>query len=518
MIMDNGSKREILRYGRLTAPHAECKCEFSLPDYLGDVRKVLLTDAHARGAGRFADGEGAEFPGIVVFDVVYLDSDGEICSVSFNGDYDMRVKNPSENGVELFVDPEIDSYSIRLPGPRKISAKAVLSGRTYVTESVQYTADGTAFAEGASPEMRTEEITVEGMRRSPVMEREYGETLIHLDGAMVDEVKVMYPRAQIRLDSVTATDEGALVKGEIRMTAIVKNGDEPAFCVTRSVPLEQTVPCDLTDGSELVGGATVTSVSYAVNADDTGSEVVLSVISELFVDEFYNQKTDVVVDAYMTECVTENIYEDVESVRFNGVIRERFGCQGEISRMELDASNLREVVCMCSSVKVDGSECVADQLKIDGTVQFFGICSTTLDNGEVSYIGVKTEASFTKNVNINCQNPLKMTYDLYASTNCTSGVIDADKVYATCDVTVEVRVAEIGNLRALCTCNARADLPFAKDGSVVTVYYPAKGESLFSIAKRFHTTVSALAEMNSLAETVMTGGSDVLAENKILIY
>ena len=173
---------------------------------------------------------------------------------------------------------------------------------------------------------------------------------------------------------------------------------------------------------------------------------------------------------------------------------------------------------MCSSVKVDGSECVADQLKIDGTVQFFGICSTTLDNGEVSYIGVKTEAPFTKNVNINCQNPLKMTYDLYTSTNCTSGVIDADKVYATCDVTVEVRVAETGNLRALCTCNARADLPFAKDGSVVTVYYPAKGESLFSIAKRFHTTVSALAEMNSLAETVMTGGSDVLAENKILIY
>jgi len=516
--MNNGNEREILQCRRLVTPHAECKCEFSLPDYLGDVRKILLTDAHVRGAGRFADADGAEFPGIVVFDVVYLDADGEICSVSFNGDYDMRVKHTTENGAELFADPEIDSYSIRLPGPRKLSAKAMLTGRAYVSEPLCHASSGTAFECERAPQLRMEDVAFEGMRRSPTVEREYGELLTHLDGAIADEVRVMYPRAEVRLDTAVPTDEGALLKGEVRMSAIVKNGDEPAFCVTRSVPLEETVPFEITDGSELIGRAVVTSVSHSVNADDTGSEVVLSVIVELCADELYNEQTSVIADAYMTECVTENIYEDMDCTRFCGVHKERLSCQGELARTELDVLNLREVVCMCASARVDSCEPEDGQVKVDGSVQFSGICSTTLESGAISYVGVKIDAPFTQNVKIDCQNADKMIFEPCVSAHAASGTIDAEKVYASCDLTLEIRTAASSSLRVLSTCNARTDLPFAKDGATVTVYYPDRGETLYSIAKRFHTTVASIAEKNSLSEAVMAGDTDAPLADKLLIY
>jgi hypothetical protein len=64
------------------------------------------------------------------------------------------------------------------------------------------------------------------------------------------------------------------------------------------------------------------------------------------------------------------------------------------------------------------------------------------------------------------------------------------------------------------------DEEYFKDDSVVTVYYPDASESLFSIAKRFHTSVVEIAESNSISESVFSsfdaplGGSGV---KKLLI-
>ena len=46
------------------------------------------------------------------------------------------------------------------------------------------------------------------------------------------------------------------------------------------------------------------------------------------------------------------------------------------------------------------------------------------------------------------------------------------------------------------------DDEYSHDDSVVTVYYPDSSESIFSIAKHFHTSVRRIAEDNALSESV----------------
>ena len=111
-----------------------------------------------------------------------------------------------------------------------------------------------------------------------------------------------------------------------------------------------------------------------------------------------------------------------------------------------------------------------------------------------------------------------MIFEPCVSAHAASGTIDTEKVYASCDLTLEIRTAASSSLRVLSTCNARTDLPFAKDGATVTVYYPDRGETLYSIAKRFHTTVASIAEKNSLSEAVMAGDTDAPLADKLLIY
>ena len=43
---------------------------------------------------------------------------------------------------------------------------------------------------------------------------------------------------------------------------------------------------------------------------------------------------------------------------------------------------------------------------------------------------------------------------------------------------------------------------FRREDSVITVYYPDERESVFDIAKKFHTSVQCIAEDNELSQSV----------------
>ena len=60
------------------------------------------------------------------------------------------------------------------------------------------------------------------------------------------------------------------------------------------------------------------------------------------------------------------------------------------------------------------------------------------------------------------------------------------------------------------------DEEFERDDSVVTVYYPDASESLFEIAKKFHTSPYAIAETNRLSESVFSSSPSSLAGKLII--
>jgi hypothetical protein len=59
------------------------------------------------------------------------------------------------------------------------------------------------------------------------------------------------------------------------------------------------------------------------------------------------------------------------------------------------------------------------------------------------------------------------------------------------------------------------DEEYLRDESVVTVYYPDSTESLFDIAKRFHTSVSSIAENNRLTQSVFASSLEPLGTFEI---
>ena len=68
--------------------HVESTAEYVLPDYLGDVRKILFTSASVRPAGKLVGGDRVECSGIVAYNMIYLDAEDNLSSAEFTSDFD----------------------------------------------------------------------------------------------------------------------------------------------------------------------------------------------------------------------------------------------------------------------------------------------------------------------------------------------------------------------------------------------------------------------------------------------
>ena len=61
--------------------------DFTIPDHLPDIRKLVKVDVRPSPASKFLTGDGAQLGGGVEYLATYLGSDGEIYGASFSGEF-----------------------------------------------------------------------------------------------------------------------------------------------------------------------------------------------------------------------------------------------------------------------------------------------------------------------------------------------------------------------------------------------------------------------------------------------
>ena len=106
----------------------EVGAEYNLPDYLPDVSRVLRADAKVCRAGKYINGSSLEYDGTVNFSVIYSTSDGIIKSADFSSDYGGSMPIGDISGdCSVDADTELDSVTVRLQNPRRLTAKAKIA-------------------------------------------------------------------------------------------------------------------------------------------------------------------------------------------------------------------------------------------------------------------------------------------------------------------------------------------------------------------------------------------------------
>ncbi|MCQ2433408.1 MAG: DUF3794 domain-containing protein, partial [Clostridia bacterium] len=111
----------------------ETGCEYTLPDYLPDIRKILRVQAEPRVTGRYLSGEKAELEGTVSASVVYMAEDGtlHICPIENTFGQNIPISGLDENTTAIFH-TRVDNNTCRLTGPRKLNLRHKLKTQVHV--------------------------------------------------------------------------------------------------------------------------------------------------------------------------------------------------------------------------------------------------------------------------------------------------------------------------------------------------------------------------------------------------
>jgi len=485
----------------------ESSTEFVLPDYKGDVRKILYTEATLRPESKFVGEDEVEFSGQVAYKVMYLDSENRITGADFYSDYDVSAKKKSENVEDATSDCHISNFAVRLLGPRKFSAKASITSEIKYNERMKI--EPRMWDKAGEDEIQTKKVNarMRNSKSTASLEREFAESLTHLDGMMEDEVTVLYSSAAPLVESASAIGDQILIKGRLNLRAVIETDNSPAYMIEKNIPFE----FEIENTEEMDGEAKifpeVRSVSerFMITPDETGVDIVANVILEYTAVIESNSSVELLSDAFITVCPTENTYFNLNYTEIPDRATQSVKHTSELRRDELCEGALREIVFVNATAKTESCLLEDKRLLIKGEVRYVGVTSELNDDGSVSYSGLKHTDNFAEYVNINCQNPDKTRFEVKINTEEASAELDAEKVYLSCGVHFDILALEEKEISCVVECIGAERERFVRDKATVRVYYPDADEDVFTVARKFHTSLSKLCKDNSLSvETAMT--------------
>ncbi len=497
------TNKEFVRERVVVLEGVQSSGEYVLPDYQGDVRKLLYSRATAVSSGKYHNGDALECVGIVNYDVVYLDNEGRITPVSFTTDFDTSIRCSDEGYVDSHVGVRVTNFALRLMGPRKFSAKAALECECLVGELSSYEVSGDAFESG-NMEMSTATVSVATGAYGAGDEVELAEEMVHLEGAIVDEVEVLMLTAEPRAVSVSATDGGAELRCEIVLSMLLKNGSDAPYTLERTLDYSGSVNSEsLDEAMSLSGAVEIVSVRSDVNAIEDGVSVVASILAVPTVNAVGNLPVRLIKDCYSTSRGVSTEQGEFAYTEHLGSRTVSEKLSGEISREAVGAEEIRNIFFSTAVPKVEGAEILGNILKIRGTVRFSGIACEVNEEGVASYSPIKLELPYEHNVNYDLQIPDSARSRVTMTATAAKIDLDGANLYPQCTLTSHSALSVERRESCIQTASLTDEM-YESDPSVVRVYYPEVGESLFEVAKKFHTTVLSVAKDNELAASVFS--------------
>ena len=481
----------------------ESSCEYTLPDYMGDVKKILTVSAVAIPSGKFVNDGAVEFSGIVSYDILYSDSEGKLTKITANSDYDVSQALNIERYNDSMAECRVANSSIRLSGPRKMTLRSSLICTVRVNETEDLSCAGDAFDDEAMLETAAKNINLETALFALSPEREYAEEAAKISSVSPDDIEIIGTSGAVRITESVPSDDGVTVKGELIITSIIRTEEQPPFAIKKTVPFEESISIEgVNRDMQVLADGYLTSVTTGVAEEDDGCSVTVNAICEFTCIAGSNNNISVNTDAYLKNRDTECEYEDFAYTELVAMSNCDQAVSFDIPRSEIGCENVRDILTLSGEVKTFEKRLVGGKLAFCGDIAVSGVACEINDDDSINYIPVKFNFPFELNVNNNCHIPEDSLIECNITCVDADSALDADTLSVKCVLKTAYRIAKKSNVHRLKSCIASGDNEYSSVSSRITIYYPEEKETLFGIAKKFHTSCAKIATDNNLSESV----------------
>ncbi len=490
--MEEFTIEEVCSGGQVTCESAG---EYTLPDYMPEVRRVLRVDAEPCITGQYENGDKTEVGGEMRYTILYCDADGHLAAADLDGTFEEGLSIPQ--GAPKLVTAHLDNVTCRLAGPRRLSLGARVSLHTDAYERKTVT----------PPDIDEGVGEVEKLYRPICMattEYFHASDLALTDSVKVEEgTEILACDGKVLVREVKCEEGSVRVRGEVWLSALGVGEGHVPMTIGCKIPFEETIVSDgVKPDFHGIAWASCTRVSCEVGESASGRNAIFDVTIAIDGMAVHNDIKEAVSDMYAISCNLKTKSENIKCRYYPVMQMANFTVDGSVPREALGVGDepMRPVeakaVIATASCTADGAVAV-----VEGDMRVSCIFACDISDG-----GYRSETfAIPYKVRVNCGGVISPNTKLTCDVTCISCRARSDG--ARLGVDGEISVTVIGTEETAeeiiteATCDMDAPMDCATDEIIAA--YLSDGDSLWSIGKRYHVPLAEIVHANSLPDDVM---------------
>ncbi len=473
-----------------------------VPDAKPDVLKVVGAGAVPTVKERYAQKDKVTVSGTVDYEILYLSDEengSSIRSIFYQAPFSHQIEVAGVDDFSfLSVQARADKMETMVQNSRKVSVKSTvaLSVAAVNTEKMEVVLD--VPKEFDIPQRRS---TAKSFNKALCQtdEFEVGDALVLGDGQNILELL----KSDARIDSkdVKIINNKVVVKGDLSVCNLYLNAEgmlqtaENSMEFTEVLDVPNILPSMLCDVD-----LCVKSLKCREAQGDDGSNCIIDMqaVIEVVTNAYEEHEIEVIFDAYCPDYDLALVKKPVEITELldNRVSQHMLK---EYISLDADMPQAAKIYNICIVPKVKNASIQGGKLILEGIAEATVIYLSNSEASPVCY--VKKEFPFTHTEELEKSAPdadVKFKIDvehLNYSFN-SSGQIELRIVLC-----IQTRVVLVTKLDAVCDLELNTEKKVDKTAlASITVYFVQSGDTLWDIAKRYHTTASEICAVNSLEE------------------
>ena len=469
--------------------------DYTLPDYMPEVRRVLRVDCQAGITGRYPSGDKTEVGGDCRYYMLYTGENGQISSAPLNGSFECLIPMVEALGGQIPM--TIEGVMCRPAGPRRVSMKANLAlrptaVRKHELEDVvpQDEAGEVEVLRSKMQSAHTVEYLAEEISMTETLKGEPQSTLLSTDA------KVLIREVKCEMDAV-------MVRGEVWLTALCNNGEGVPYTLTGKLPFDETIVANgVTPQHKGIGWGSVRNLATSF-AGEEGEQLTVVLLLDLWGMAVKNQEISPVCDLYSLECPVRVTKSPLATRWYPGIGMGNFTVDASVGCDAMGIPAGCHIVDCRGEVTSSSGTIQGKEVVVEGEVRLHPIFK-----GEDSYLATTTTVPYK--VRLHMPETLPDGTSLGVDVTCVGCHTRMDGTRMVADMelfaTAIARKEETGDVVTEVALDT--EHPFeTRQGEILAVYLQNR-DSLWEVGKRYHVGLKGLQNGNSLPEEILDTPDD----------
>lgn len=475
-----------------------------VPDVKPDVVLILHTDGKVKINSKEVHKDVVVVRGTVDFKVLYMSDDPSryICNIdhSINFDQTIDIKTDDAN-INSFVDYSIEHIDATILNGRKINLKAILNSKTKVIKDLGVSA--VSNIRGENVQVLTQPVNIS---------KDFDGNVFNTVVDWEEDIPIGKPAVQeiLRFDAsvkdidTKITGGKVIVKGniEVKSLYVPDMNESPIDFITSEVPFSEVIDLEeLDDNKELDLELKVADVKAGVKADEDGDFRIMDYQVSIDFKPSYmgKQVFELVSDAYSTNSKLEletklvKVLNIVESRQVQTTVK-------DVAQVLSEKLVINQVYSVLYKPAVMDVNIEKDKVIVEGIIDATVIYLTK--NEEQPLKSFNHQIPFNSVIEVKGIIPSMKAEAKIKINNYSYSIINEKEVELKFNMVTSVKVLKEELYNVVTNVN---EMPLVEDDKAkalqpsMIVYYVQSGDTLWSIAKKYLTTVDELAKLNAIS-------------------